>query len=172
MKSFLFAMMLSLCGAAYGADWMLTTVMMGDIIIGHVYHTSAIGTQTEFSTGNTKEKVTAGLRIVCPSKNHSSIKNNNPIIAILWSGFPVQGTPHSVEIKVDNNKPFTEKWMQYNQVIYKFLDESLSLINEMKTGGKISFSWADAHTRRSVIFDIQDFDSRLTDFNAVCSTQL
>jgi hypothetical protein len=140
-------------------------------IVGHIYHTSAVGTQT----GSKVEKVVTGLRLVCTAEGFTANKNSEPVIAIYWNTM-IGSNPQFIDIKVDGRQVGVgqeTRWDQDGPLLLRTIADSKTLLQSMKTGRSISFQWTGTDAvRRSTIFDLRDFRSDLSEFNKICKTQI
>ena len=166
------ASIFALSAMAQSSDWKLTTVPGADReTVGHIYHTSAVGTQT----GSKIEKFVTGLRLVCTARESTSNKNADPVIAIYWNTM-IGSTPQFVDIKVDGRQVGVgqeTKWDQDGPLLLRRISESSTLMQSMKTGRSISFQWSGTDgVRRATIFDLRNFRSNLSEFNTLCKTQI
>ncbi len=157
----------ALSAMAQSSDWKLTAVPGADNgTVGHIYHTSAVGTQT----GANITKVVTGLRLVCTVHG-----DHKPVIALYWNTM-VGNIPQFLDIKVDGRQVSStneSRWIQDGPLLVRSVEESRTLLQSMKTGGKISFQWTGTDAvRRTTIFDLRDFKSNLSEFNALCKTQI
>lgn len=166
------ASVFALSAMAQSSDWKLTAVPGADAgTVGHIYHTSAVGTQS----GARTEKFVTGLRLVCTTRESTSTKSAEPVIAIYWNTM-IGSTPQFVDIKVDGRQVGVgqeTKWDQDGPLLMRTIAGSKELMQSMKTGRSISFQWASYEgVRRTTIFDLRDFRTNLNEFNALCKTQI
>jgi hypothetical protein len=164
----LFAGLLSVlamtAGAAETSTWNLVEVQTKDkTVVGYIYHTAAVGTQLN----NKKiEKVGAGLRLICSSKG-----NGESIITVYWDGMH-GNTTQNVEVTVDKKQIAIGAPVRMNQdgpIIYRSLSESRFILQAMKTGQNIQFVWTGTDSiNRTVIFNIQEFNSNYAAFASAC----
>ena len=166
------ASIFALSAMAQSSNWTLTVVPGANKgTVGHIYHTSAVGTQT----GARVEKVVTGLRLVCSAADVSLDAPHQPVIALYWNTMS-GSTPQFLDIKVDGKQVATgqeTKWEQDGPLLLRTIAESRTLMQSMKTGRSISFQWIGTDSvRRATIFDLRDFRSDLSEFNTVCKTQI
>jgi hypothetical protein len=144
--------------------WFLRPVPNEGPTVGYIYDTRAVGYVYE---SNPVKNVTA-LRLIC-----STVGKDRPIIAVVWD---TQNEPKltdlAVEIKIDRKiVPGVQdyKWVQEGKWIYHNLSESTELIDAMKDGRTISFSWVGRDTnKRYTVFSILGFNTLLNDFYTSC----
>ncbi|HEY6436322.1 MAG TPA: hypothetical protein VIY47_07005 [Ignavibacteriaceae bacterium] len=148
-------------------DWRLREVIdKSKGIVGYVYYTNAKGTKS----GDQKEKVITGLRLVCSTINSSA---DDPIIAVFWNGGPGGATFQQVEVKVDGRSAEVGQWTQDGTFLYRKLLESRPLIQSLRTGQVISLSWAGTdNVRRTTIFGLRNFNTNLSNFLDQCKIHI
>lgn len=148
------------------AEWNISEVTRYDNkVVGYIYHSSAVGTRI----GTTTERSVTGLRLVCSAKEYI----DSPIVVLFWNGM-FGNKPKSVEVKVDGksiNADYT--WQQENQILYRQVGESTTLIEGLKEGRSITFRWADEDNRKmATTFDLSTFDKNYEKFKSMCSGRL
>lgn len=169
MKFAIFALALTLTTSAFSqttnTGWTLSEIKDKEkTTVGFIYHTAAIG------TAETKpvQKSVTGLRLVC------STRGGSPAIAIYWNGTNFSG-PESVTTEVDG-KPFgnsSQEWRQDTNLTYRELDESRHLLQALRTGRTVKFSWTGKDSvRRATMFSLSGFNSRLSEFSTACKVSL
>jgi hypothetical protein len=148
-------------------QWNLVDVFTKDTVtVGHIYHTYAVGTQKGIKT----EKVAAGLRFVCSTKNN----NMEPIIAIYWNSSinNISGQTQKVHSSIDGKEFDYVDWRQEGTLLYRPLSTSKEMIEAMKRARLIRFTWSSNDSvLRDVIFDIKTFSTNFNNFSALCSLQ-
>lgn len=166
----LIAAFISMSAAAQTTTWNISEVSGKNAeILGYIYHTSTVGTQIGAKT----KKVISGLRLVCSTKGYSAMATSEPIVAIFWQGM-FGNTPTAVSAEVDK-KPIRlvpTLWDHDGQILYRNFSDSAELIQALKTGRNVTFSWeGNDSVKRKTVFSLRDFNSQLSEFNALCNTK-
>lgn len=166
IASIIFAATSLVASAAPMTGWSTVAVPDTDKPVGYIMHTYAIGTQT----GKTTEKVVAGLRLICSTKNTAE-----PLIAIYWSGW-LYGSPTRSQFlwsAVNGKALSSDEWMQDTKILYRTASQAKTLIDAMKTSRTVQFTWVGADAvKYNVMFDTVEFNAKLIEFNASCKTQI
>lgn len=170
MRKIIATLFLGISFSAFGQipnSWSITEVTnaIGDPR-GYILHTESIGRQV----GILPEKSVTGLRILC-----SVVTTESPIIGIYWNSMTGSG-PEYIEIKVDGKKIGTgekTKWDRDSFILYQQLNKSSTLLQAMKTGRTIHFSWeSSGSVKRETAFDLRDFNAEFPTFNEKCKNKL
>lgn len=154
---------------AENTDWQVTEVTGHDkSVAGYIYHTGAVGTQV----GTKTMKAATSLRLVCSSKV-SPQRSGDPLIAVYWNTM-TGNAPQFPLIQVDKKDiGLPVQWMQDGQLLMRSVYESKELIQALKTGRNISFTWIGTDAvRRTTMFNLRDFNEHLGEFNSSCKTEL
>lgn len=167
----LLALSVSMSAFAQASAWNISEVAGKDkSVVGYIYHSSAVGTQVGAKT----EKVVSGLRLVCSTKGYMAMKESEPIIAVFWNGM-FGNTPETVLVEIDG-KPVRlapSPWDHDNQILFRKISESKELLQGLKTGRSVTFSWTSHDAvKRKTTFSLRDFNSQFSEFNASCKTQI
>lgn len=154
--------------SAQVAAWNISEIKGKDnSVVGYIYHTSAVGTQVR----NKPEKIVSGLRLVCSTKTWTSNESDS-IIAVYWNGM-FGNTNQKVDVKVDGRTiALPSNWDQDNQIVFRKISESAELVQALKTGRNVTFSWDGTDsTKRVTTFSLRDFNQKFSEFNNSCKTQ-
>lgn len=166
-KFFIYIAAFVLCTSAYAQKWELTEITSKDkSVVGYIYHTSTIGTQT----GPKTEKVISGLRLVCSLKSQGT-----PLVVIFWDKMLGIG-PQILRIKIDS-KEFVEsskyQWMQDGNILVREINESQSLFLALKNARSFSINWtSNDNITRTSIFDVSAMSSQISNFATVCNASI
>jgi hypothetical protein len=153
----------TLTATAQSSMWNLTSVDDSNKNpVGFIYHAYARGTATK---ANSTSAVASGLRFVCSVKS-----KEEPKLAIFWNGVLMVHTSQEIQISVDNIFSTSEKWTRDGALIYTSLDKSGNLVNALKKGRLVRFSWTgNDSTRYATAFELKDFN--LSAFDNSCKTK-
>jgi hypothetical protein len=160
-------MCIGLPALAENADWNITEVLAKDkTVSGYIYHTGAVGTQI----GVKAERMITSLRLVCTAKSSSPAS-----VAIFWDTMK-GNSPQYLEMRTEKTE-FTAKqfiqWEQDGPLLIRSAPESKMLVQMLKTNKLIGFTWLDTNSiRRTTMFDLKGFNAHLTEFNALCKTDI
>lgn len=166
LVSFIFTFSPYLAQAQTGNEWNLFPVYINDQSVGYIYQTYSVGTVYK----TPKEKNVTALRFICTLKGSSP-----PLIAIFWSGSKNENLNLPIEISINESAVIlkNQDWVQDGLVVFRTVDESRELIELMKTGRSISFTWKNKDgIKKHTIFALDNFTSLLSDFGTICKTQL
>lgn len=155
--------------AAQATAWNISEIKGKDnSVVGYIYHSSAVGTQIKDKT----EKVVSGLRLVCSTKSAVAMGSSESIIAIYWNGM-FGNTNQKIDVKVDGKAVnLTTSWDQDNQIVFRKISESTEMIQAMKTGRNITFSWTGTDSaKRITTVSLHNFNQKFSEFNNSCKTQ-
>jgi len=168
MKKYLITCLLCLSpilsSAQQNSAWNIVKVPTDDgKVAGYIFHTYAVGTKY----GKEQEKSVTGLRLICSATKG----NSTPIVSIYWDkeSLDYHNQSQDIEISIDDKAIETSKWVQEGKISYRNLYESGDLIEKMRLGSKISFTWKDTNgLKRSIIFNLKGFGSNLDRFGESC----
>ncbi len=155
--------------AAQASTWNISEIKGKDnSVVGYIYHSSAVGTQIRDKT----EKVVSGLRLVCSTKSLPAIGSPESIVAVYWNGM-FGNTNQKIDVKVDGRSiNLATHWDQDNQIVFRKISESAEMIQAMKAGRSITFSWTGTDSvKRNTTFSLRDFNQKFSEFNNSCKTQ-
>lgn len=153
----------TLAAIAQSSIWNLTPVADSNKnLVGFIYHVYARGTATK---ANSTAAVASGLRFVCSIKS-----KEEPKLAIFWNGVLMVNTSQEIQISVDNSFSTSEKWTRDGSLIYTSLDKSGNLVDALKKGRLVRFSWVGSDSSRyTTAFELKNFD--LSAFSDSCKTK-
>jgi hypothetical protein len=133
-------------------------------VIGYVYYTPGVG----YFDRKPENKFPSSLSVGC------SLEDSRPVIAIYWSGLLLDGTDQ-VSTEVDGRTIWGApmNWNQDGNVTYRYVDESQPLVQALKNGRQIKFSWTGANSiNRSTSFNLASFNTNLSKFTTACKISL
>lgn len=166
LVSIIFTLLPYLAQAQSGNEWNLFPVNVNNQPVGYIYQTYSVGTVYKIS----KEKNVTALRFICTLKGSSL-----PLIGIFWNGSKNENSNLPIEISINESIVIlkNQDWVQDGFLVFRTVDESRELIELMKTGRSISFTWKNKDgIKKHTIFSLDNFTSLLSDFNTICKTQL
>jgi len=171
---FLLCGLLSMCcvsSALAAGAWKLVEVEDATkSVVGIIYHSESVGTAT--ASSDRVSKLVTGLRLVCSTKDQNLGRNEMPVIAVYWN-LMAGNSPQTPVIRVDGKQIESGQWNQEGQLLYRPINESPALMQALKIGKTVSFDWKGGdNIRRQTVFDLRDFKSDLTKFNASCKTYI
>ncbi len=167
MKAILFAIALIFGSHAFAqaADppWSLRKVLSDKTPVGYIYYTAAIGT----IDSRPVQKSVTGLRLLC------SLTGGSPVIAIYWNGTNFDGTEY-ISIEVDGRVISSpQMWRQEQNLTFRNLDESRLLLQELRIGRVVKFSWTGKNgIKRTTMFSLAGFNANLAEFASACKISL
>lgn len=155
MKSLLPILALLVSTSTFAAPWTLVPIAGKDATVGYIYHTDATGTRTD---GKPVKEFTS-LRFIC------SLKGGDPVISVFWNGASNYGSQMMVHVQSAKQNE-SLMWDTDNNLVYRTVQESGSIIQILKNNKLVKFQWAVGNTQYITSFNSDGLD--LTDFDAKC----
>ncbi len=138
-------------------NWRMSPVQGKDQLAGYIYHTSAVGRQSDVT-----KKIFTSLRLIC------SLKGGAPIVALYWNSGLYTNEDVIVSITAEGKEvgqPAT--WTNDNGLLYRNIADSSELMEALGTGKIIKFQWVTNDTTQYMTaFSVSGID--LADFNTKC----